>query len=71
MQIMHFGYNKRITYTMGNKDLQAVEEEKYFGVIIQENYKFKNKLLQGHCTYTTTNKMLDMIWRLFLNREEK
>ena len=39
-KMMYFGFhNTRQTYTMNNKELQTVSEEKDLGVIIQDNLK--------------------------------
>ena len=38
--MMHFGFNNtRHTYTMENKELQTVSEQKDLGVTIQDNLK--------------------------------
>ena len=66
---MHFGYNnRRTTYTMGNKKLQVLKEEKDMGVIIQENLMIENQVTAA---VLTANSTLGMIQRSFVNRDEK
>ena len=63
-KIMHFGY----TYTMNNKELQPVSEEKDLGVIIQDNLKVDKQVA---ASVAKANKMLGMIRRSFKSRDEK
>ena len=56
---MHFGFNNtRHTYTMNNKELQTVSEEKDLGVIIQDNLKVDKQVA---ASVAKANKMLGMI----------
>ena len=67
--MMHFGFNNtRHTYTMNNKELQTVSEEKDLGVIIQDNLKVDKQVA---ASVAKANKMLGMIRRSFKSRDEK
>ena len=56
---MHFGFsNTRHTYTMNNKELQTVSEEKYLGVIIQDNLKVDKQVA---ASVAKANKMQGII----------
>ena len=58
-KMMHFGFNNtRHTYTMNNKELQTVSEEKDLGVIIQDNLKVDKQVA---ASVANANKMLGMI----------
>ena len=63
-KMMHFRY----TYTMNNKELQTVSEEKDLGVIIQDNLKVDKQVA---ASVAKANKMLGMIRRSFKSRDEK
>ena len=66
--MMHFEFNNtRHTYTMNNKELQTVSEEKDLGVIIQDNLKVDKQVA---ASVAKANKMLEMI-RPFKSRDEK
>ena len=68
-KMMHFGFNNtRHTYTMNNKELQTVSEEKDLGVIIQDNLKVDKQVA---ASVAKANKMLGMIRRSFKSRDEK
>ena len=68
-KMMHFGFNNtRHTYTMNNKELQTVSEEKDLGVIIQDNLKVDKQVA---ASVAKTNKILGMIRRSFKSRDEK
>ena len=67
-KMMHFEFNNtRHTYTMNNKELQTVSEEKDLGVIIQDNLKVDKQVA---ASVAKANKMLGMI-RPFKSRDEK
>ena len=58
-KMMHFGFNNyRHTYTMNNKELQTVSEEKDLRVIIQDNLKIDKQVA---ASVAKANKMLWMI----------
>ena len=68
-KMMHFGFNNtRHSYTMNNKELQTVSEEKDLGVIIQDNLKVDKQVA---ASVVKANKMLEMIRRSFKSRDEK
>ena len=59
-KMMYFGFNNtRHTYTMNNKELQTVSDEKDLGVIIQDNLKVDKQVAAS--VATQANKMLGMI----------
>ena len=66
-KVMHIGrHNPMFTYTIANKQLEAVKEEKDLGVIIAEDLK-----PSAHCTesYTKANRMLGLIKRTVSSRQ--
>jgi len=65
--VMHIGrHNPMFTYTIANKQLEAVKQEKDLGVIIAEDLK-----PSIHCTesYTKANRMLGLIKRTLSSRQ--
>ena len=67
-KMMHFGFNNtRHTYTMENKELQTVSEQKDLGVTIQDNLKVDKQVA---ASVAKANKMPGMICQSFNSRDE-
>ena len=57
--VMHFGFNKKeIDYILGNQKLNAVEEERFLGVIVDKSLKSNRQCVKAAAA---ANAVLGMI----------
>ena len=67
-KIVHFGYNNRAaSYTMGDKVLEVVEEERDLGVVIHQSLKSSSQCAK---VVKAANATLGMIKRTFITRNK-
>ena len=63
-KVMHFGFNnKEVDYVLGNQRLDAIEEERDLGVIVDKSLKSSRQCAKAAAA---ANAVLGMIRRTFL-----
>jgi len=68
-KVMHFGFNdKEVDYLIGNQRLDAIEEERDLGVIVDKSLKSSRQCAKAAAA---ANAVLGMIRRIFLCKEKK
>ena len=71
---MHFGFNnKEVDYLLGNQRLDAIEEERDLGVIVDSNIVDKSLKSSRQCAKAAAaaNAVLGMICRTFLCEDKE
>ena len=68
-KVMHFGFNnKEVDYILGNQKLNAVEEERDLGVIVDKSLKSSRQCAKAAAA---ANAVLGMIRRTFLCKDKE
>jgi len=68
-KVMHFGHNNlKMDYSLDNKTLQKVHQEKDLGVIISDDMKSSHQCIQA---YSKANKMLGVINRAIVYKSKE
>jgi len=68
-KVMHFGHNNlKMDYSLDNKTLQKVQQEKDLGVIISDDMKSSHQCIQA---YLKANKMLGVINRAIVYKSKE
>jgi len=68
-KVMHNGFNnKEVDYILGNQRLNAVEEERYLGAIVDKSLKSSRECAKAAAS---TNAVLGMIRRTILCKDKE